>query len=97
MINVFVVYLTLSSLFANVFGSPIELGDSLVGENVMTYKTGQIFPRSSTASCSTYASDWKSYCDTGDPFCDSGSNLNVHYDYTTKYGNAAASFVVSRL
>lgn len=38
-----------------------------------------------------------SWCDSGDPFCASGSNLNVHLTYLNRYQNAAASFVLSKI
>src|SRR5215467_10877046 len=59
------------------------------------------FPRSSTqlqaltnfgAGAST-----RSWCDTGDPFCAGGNNLNTHLTYLNRYQNAAASFVIGRI
>jgi len=63
--------------------------------------TNGTFPRSSTqlqaltnfgAGTST-----RSWCDTGDPFCAGGNNLNTHLTYLNRYQNAAASFVVGRI
>src|SRR2546429_507800 len=39
----------------------------------------------------------RSWCDTGDPFCASGNNLNTHLTYLNRYQNAAASFVLGRI
>jgi len=59
------------------------------------------FPRSSSqlqaltnfgAGAST-----RSWCDTGDPFCAGGNNLNTHLTYLNRYQNAAASFVIGRI
>jgi len=38
-----------------------------------------------------------SWCDSGDPYCASGTNLNVHLTYLNRYQNAAASFVLSKI
>jgi hypothetical protein len=38
-----------------------------------------------------------SWCDSGDPYCASGANLNVHLTYLNRYQNAAASFVLSKI
>ena len=63
--------------------------------------TNGIFPRSSTqlqaltsfgAGTST-----RSWCDTGDPYCAGGNNLNTHLTYLNRYQNAAASFVLGRI
>ncbi|WP_227833590.1 cutinase family protein [Nocardia macrotermitis] len=37
----------------------------------------------------------RSYCDTGDPFCDSGKNFPIHLTYLLHYGNDATRFVVA--
>ncbi len=37
------------------------------------------------------------WCDSADPYCASGSNLEVHLTYLNRYQNAAASFVLSKI
>jgi acetylxylan esterase len=37
------------------------------------------------------------WCDSGDPYCASGANLNVHLTYLNRYQNAAASFVLGKI
>jgi hypothetical protein len=37
------------------------------------------------------------WCDSGDPFCASGGNLNVHLTYLNRYQNAAANFVLGKI
>jgi len=37
------------------------------------------------------------WCDSGDPYCASGFNLNVHLTYLNRYQNAAASFVLTKI
>ena len=59
-----------------------------------------LFPRGSSqlrvlsAFGSSKISAW---CDSGDPFCASGGNLNVHLTYLNRYQNAAATFVLSKI
>lgn len=65
-----------------------------------TARANGLFPRGSSqlrslsAFGSTKISAW---CDSGDPFCASGGNLNVHLTYLNRYQNAAASFVLSKI
>jgi len=56
-----------------------------------------IFPRLSSQSLSGFASDIQSYCDTGDPFCAKGLDLEAHLDYVEKYDKTADSFIIGRL
>jgi hypothetical protein len=56
-----------------------------------------IFPRLANQSLVPFASDIQSYCDTGDPYCAKGNNLQAHLDYVEKYDKAADQFLVGRL
>ena len=56
-----------------------------------------LFPRQSNQLLTAYAPLIQSYCDTGDPFCAKGNNLNAHLDYVEKYDTAANSFVAGKL
>lgn len=56
-----------------------------------------LFPRTSDQSCESYASVFRSYCDSGDTFCDSGLNTLAHLMYVTVYGTAAARWVVEKI
>jgi acetylxylan esterase len=56
-----------------------------------------IFPRLSSQSLSAFAPDIQSYCDTGDPFCAKGLNLEAHLDYVEKYDKTADKFIIGRL
>jgi acetylxylan esterase len=60
-----------------------------------------LFPRSSAQLqlLSAFGGSGKiaAWCDSGDPFCASGANLNVHLTYFNRYQNAAASFVLSKI
>ncbi len=59
-----------------------------------------LFPRSSSqlrllsAFGSSKISAW---CDSNDPYCASGANLEVHLTYLNRYQNAAASFVLTKI
>jgi acetylxylan esterase len=48
-------------------------------------------------SRAAFGSILRSWCDTGDPFCAGGFNLEAHLDYTQKYDTAANTFVKGRL
>ncbi len=60
-----------------------------------------LFPRSSSQLqlLSAFGGSGKiaAWCDSGDPYCASGGNLNVHLTYLNRYQNAAASFVLSKI
>lgn len=56
-----------------------------------------LFPRKSNQSVDGFGSVIQSYCDTGDPFCAKGNNLNAHLDYVEKYDKTAAKFLIGRL
>lgn len=56
-----------------------------------------IFPRLKTQLLTAFAEVIQSYCDTGDPFCAKGNNLNAHLAYFEKYNKTAVQFLVGRL
>ena len=56
-----------------------------------------IFPRLKTQLLTSFASEIQSYCDTGDPFCAKGLNLEAHLDYVEKYDKTAAKFIIGKL
>ncbi|RDW80912.1 acetylxylan esterase [Coleophoma crateriformis] len=53
-------------------------------------------PRTSGFSCS-YASMIQSYCDATDPYCSDGTDAATHQGYGSEYGQAALTFVKSKL
>jgi acetylxylan esterase len=75
----------------HVVGQPWDLG---------TATLNGLFPRSSaelkllSAFGSSKIDAW---CDSGDPFCASGIDLETHLTYLDRYQNAAASFVLSKI
>ena len=56
-----------------------------------------IFPRLKNQLLTAFAGDIQSYCDTGDPFCAKGDELNAHLAYFEKFDKTAATFLVGRL
>jgi acetylxylan esterase len=60
-----------------------------------------LFPRSSAQIrlLSAFGGSGKisAWCDSNDPYCASGANLEVHLTYLNRYQNAAASFVLSKI
>jgi hypothetical protein len=60
-----------------------------------------LFPRSTSQlrllSAFGGSSKIASWCDSGDPYCASGFSLTVHLTYLSRYQNAAASFVLTKI
>jgi acetylxylan esterase len=78
------------------FGDPRHLPNKSFNQGTATGATG-LFPRPANASIDAFSAILQSYCDTGDPFCASGNNLNAHLQYDSKYDTAAAAFVKGKL
>ncbi|UKZ86298.1 uncharacterized protein TrAFT101_002135 [Trichoderma asperellum] len=79
-----------------IFGDPSHVAN-------LTYDRGTsvrdgIFNRTEASIdvCKSYSSRIISYCDTGDIYCDSGSNTTVHHLYIERYGDDIVNFVVSQ-
>ncbi|KAL7921778.1 carbohydrate esterase family 5 protein [Trichoderma austrokoningii] len=79
-----------------IFGDPTHVAN-------LTYDRGTsvnnaLFHRSAASVdvCKSYASRIISYCDTGDVYCDGGSNVTVHHLYIERYGSEIVDFVVSQ-
>jgi len=69
--------------------SPIDLGTDPGAQGIFPVGNGQ--------SRAAFGAVLRSWCDTGDPFCAGGNNLNAHLQYTNKYDTAANTFVKGRL
>lgn len=76
----------------HVVGQPWDLG---------TATLDGLFPRSGSQLqlLSAFGGSGKiaAWCDSGDPYCASGSDLTTHLTYLNRYQNAAASFVLSKI
>jgi acetylxylan esterase len=69
--------------------SPIDLGTDPGAQGIFPVQSGQ--------SRAAFGTILRSWCDTGDPFCAGGLNLEAHLQYTQKYDTAANTFVKGRL
>jgi acetylxylan esterase len=69
--------------------SPIDLGTDPGAQGIFPVQSGQ--------SRAAFGTILRSWCDTGDPFCAGGNNLNAHLQYVNKYDTAANTFVKGRL
>ncbi|EXK90133.1 hypothetical protein FOQG_07015 [Fusarium oxysporum f. sp. raphani 54005] len=79
------------------FGDPSHVANLTYDRG--TSKNDGIFERPSneTKLCEDNYSDIiRSYCDTGDVYCDVGKNNETHGSYFEKYGKEAVDFVVER-
>jgi hypothetical protein len=76
----------------HVVGEPWDLG---------TATLNGLFPRGSAqvTLLSAFGGSGKiaAWCDFNDPYCASGADLTVHLTYLSRYQNAAASFVLSKI
>lgn len=56
-----------------------------------------VFPRLDPGACDPFATIIRNYCNDGDPFCDSGDDLDAHVDgaYVRAHGDDAVTWVVS--
>jgi hypothetical protein len=68
---------------------PFDVGDG-IGNG--------IFPRPARLGLNHYKDKLRSYCDKGDPICDSGGlNFFVHHTYDQRWNTHAASWVIKKL
>ncbi|KAF9869981.1 hypothetical protein CkaCkLH20_12590 [Colletotrichum karsti] len=65
--------------------------------NTGTSQRDGVFPRQDNAACAAVANKMTSFCDTGDPFCDGGSNIQVHLGYVRRNGDDAVKFIVDKV
>lgn len=58
-----------------------------------------LFPRSAAQlqALAAFAGRTQAYCDSGDEFCASGANLQVHLTYLNRYQSAATTFVLGKI
>jgi acetylxylan esterase len=79
----------------------VQMGDPrhMAGQpfDVGTSTNDGRFPRAADQQLTSFASKVRSYCDTGDPFCDSGRDMSVHLSYLRKYSDDATQFVVDKI
>lgn len=56
----------------------------------------KLVPRDGSDSCQRHDDRLISYCDTGDLYCDSGNDPDVHITYVTTYASEMVRYVVDR-
>ncbi|KAH6880091.1 Alpha/Beta hydrolase protein [Thelonectria olida] len=77
------------------FGDPSRLVN--VTYNRGTSKKDGIFARNNVTFCEEHYGDlMRSFCDTGDRYCDEGDDSTVHGSYFQKYGKTVVDFVVQQ-
>ncbi|KAJ6445440.1 carbohydrate esterase family 5 protein [Purpureocillium lavendulum] len=78
------------------FGDPTHVANVTYDKGT-SIKNG-LFERSnaSVTTCKQYSDRLVSYCDTGDVYCDGGSNKKVHGGYVGKYGDEVVKYVVDK-
>jgi len=64
--------------------------------NVGTCSASGFAPRPAGFKCPS-AAKIQSYCDSPDPYCCNGNDANSHQQYGAKYGQAALTFIKSKL
>lgn len=89
------------SAVSNHVAAVVQMGDPrhMAGQpfDVGTATHDGRFPRAADQRLAPFAGKVRSYCDTGDPFCDSGREMRVHFTYLMKYSDNATRFVVDAI
>jgi acetylxylan esterase len=57
----------------------------------------KIIPHTASQNCKDYASRILSFCDTGDPFCDSGQDMTAHMKVVNNHLEEAKAFILNKL
>jgi hypothetical protein len=76
-----------------IVGQAWDLGTDTTRNGIFPRSTSQLQALTSFGG----ATKVRTWCDTGDPFCASGNNLNTHLTYLNRYQNAAATFILGRI
>lgn len=76
------------------FGDPSHVVGAAWNEGTST-RNG-IFPRQNNSACDPYSSKMRSWCDTGDIYCDSGNNTKTHGTYFANYTMDAVNFIIEK-
>ena len=57
----------------------------------------QIIPHTTSQNCKGYTSRIISFCDSGDPFCDSGQEMGAHIGVVSKHMEEAKAFILNKI
>ncbi|KAJ4322375.1 hypothetical protein N0V84_004846 [Fusarium piperis] len=80
-----------------IFGDPSHVANASYNQG--TGEKDGVFPRTNITLCDeqyTRTGIIRSYCDTGDTYCDRGQDEDVHGEYVSKYGDEVVEFVVDQ-
>ncbi|KAI8717315.1 hypothetical protein NCS52_00806800 [Fusarium sp. LHS14.1] len=80
-----------------IFGDPSHVANASYNQG--TGEKDGVFPRTNITLCEdqyTKTGIIRSYCDTGDTYCDRGSDEDVHGEYVSKYGDEVVEYVVDQ-
>ncbi|KAJ4221620.1 hypothetical protein NW759_006866 [Fusarium solani] len=80
-----------------IFGDPSHVANASYNQG--TGEKNGVFARTNITLCEdqyTKTGIIRSYCDTGDTYCDQGSDEDVHGEYVSKYGDEVVEYVVDQ-
>ncbi|KAJ4174433.1 hypothetical protein NW754_004851 [Fusarium falciforme] len=80
-----------------IFGDPSHVANASYNQG--TGEKNGVFARTNITLCEdqyTKTGIIRSYCDTGDTYCDRGSDEDVHGEYVSKYGDEVVEYVVDQ-
>ncbi|KAJ3464542.1 hypothetical protein MRS44_009328 [Fusarium solani] len=80
-----------------IFGDPSHVANASYNQG--TGEKNGVFARTNITLCEdqyTKTGVIRSYCDTGDTYCDQGSDEDVHGEYVSKYGDEVVEYVVDQ-
>ncbi|KAI8666054.1 hypothetical protein NCS57_00828900 [Fusarium keratoplasticum] len=80
-----------------IFGDPSHVANASYNQG--TGEKNGVFARTNITLCEdqyTQTGIIRSYCDTGDTYCDRGSDEDVHGEYVSKYGDEVVEYVVDQ-
>ncbi|KAK3380744.1 putative acetyl xylanesterase [Lasiosphaeria ovina] len=96
----FVVTPDLADVYDSVVIAAVTFGDPSHIINVpwdrgTSNKTG-LFPRKNITACEPFSDQIRGWCDSGDTYCDLGTNRAVHGSYFANYTTDVVDFIVSK-
>ncbi|CAH0043373.1 unnamed protein product [Clonostachys solani] len=78
------------------FGDPTHVSSATYNRGNSTKNGIFALDSDSVKRCESLGDSLRSYCDTGDSYCDLGNVTGVHTSYFQRYTNETVDFVVSR-
>ncbi|CAG9944756.1 unnamed protein product [Clonostachys rosea f. rosea IK726] len=78
------------------FGNPTHVANATYNRGNSTRDGIFALDRDAVKRCESLGDSLRSYCDTGDTYCDLGNVTGVHTSYFQRYTDETVDFVVSR-